>query len=204
MPKHKKNDLLYHGSKIQGLSILKPNISDFERVLVYATESDIFPAIFINNPGGSFEAAWGKSSHGIPFYCERVPNVFERNYSKCVGSIYSLEKKYFYKMENLWEEEFVSDKEVPILKEMEISNVQDYLLKKQKLGKFIFIPFEYRFKYFPTIDEDLIQNSIECVKRFGEENVFSQLRIHHPQALIDEVQSRLKKLNITNDEKLIR
>jgi hypothetical protein len=86
---------LYHSSKTQGLKELKPHISDFERVFVYAKNSIVFSAIFSNTPGGSIEATWGKSALGIPYYCERFAEVFDRNYYKQRASIYFLEAQLF-------------------------------------------------------------------------------------------------------------
>lgn len=185
-----RNDgLLYHGSKLNGLKTLQPNISDFERTLVYATPAKAFAAIFINTPGGTFEALWGRL-RGVPFYCERKKDVFEKNYSGFSGSIYHVKKSVFRKIDRLWQDEYVSERQVFIKREKEITDTKSYLLKMQERKNFIFIPYSKRLDYFPHLDEQLITNCLMLHERFGDQ-AFDQILKYQSEDVLEKVKRRL-------------
>lgn len=185
-----RNDgLLYHGSKVNGLKMLQPNISDFQRTLVYATPTKAFAAIFINTPGGTLEALWGRM-RGVPFYCERKKDIFEKNYSGFRGSMYHVKKTVFRKIDHLWQDEYVSERQVFIKREKEIADTKSYLLKMQARKNFIFIPYNKRLDYFPHLDEQLITSCLILHERFGDQ-AFGQIRKYQSEEVLEKVKSRL-------------
>ncbi len=44
-------EYVYHGSKVNGLKVIEPNISTHQQKLVYATKSPCIATIFSSNSG---------------------------------------------------------------------------------------------------------------------------------------------------------
>jgi len=161
-------EYVYHGSKESGLKSLKPSKAGYNKKYVYAATDISFAAIFINKPGGSLVAKYKRDEASIPYYCERKRGIFNKNYSKQKGSIYVLEKEHFKHLKNLWSEELVSEKEVPVVKEIKIKDLKKFLLDLEKEGKFRVIYYKDRLKHFPRDDIAIERTKEELVKKYGK------------------------------------
>jgi len=118
----------------------------------------------------------------MPYFCEKIRGVFDFNYNK-KGSLYLVDKKYFFKKKSLWKEEFISDNNVPILKEIKINNIKNYLLNLEKEGKFKFIPYEERLNYFPEIDKNIFKVILKLSQKYGKEKVLFFVRKYRSDIL---------------------
>ncbi len=182
--------MLYHGSKKRNLKVLVPSDGGHDKKYVYAVSCEAFAAIFINRPGGSLVASWGRLK-GKPYFCEKKRGVFKRNYEGKQGSIYVVNKKYFSQKKNLWKEEYVSKKKVPVVEEIKINDLGKYMKKLEKEGKFKIIYHRNRLKYFPKIDKELVDSAVKLVEKYGLEKVLPGMKKHQP-AIVKEVMRRLK------------
>ncbi len=183
---------LYHGSKNSNLLELKPFKSGHNNNYVYAVSHQAFAVIFINRPGGSLLASWGRLENGKVFFCERKKGIFDAYYNKQSGSLYFVNKKYFFKQKELWKEEWVSNKKVPIIKEIKIIDLKKYLQNLEKTGQFKIILHENRLKFFPNFDEELINSMTQLIQKYGTNKILPFIQKHYPD-LIDEVLYKIKK-----------
>jgi len=180
---------IFHGSKKKNLSSLIPRESEKGEKFVYAVSEESFAAIFINRPGGSLVASWGRLK-GIPYFCERKKGVIDKNYKKKKGSIYVVDKNLFHKEKDLWKEEWVSKKKVSVLDEIKIFDLKKYLEELEKSGKFKLIYYKDRLKYFPNIDKDLFKTCIGLINKYGEKKILPNIKKYQP-SILDKVLSKI-------------
>ncbi len=189
------NRRLFHGSQTKGLNNFIPSVNGHGRKALYATTEKAFAAIFINRPGGSLEAAWGRYN-GIPYYCERIANVFDKNYSNVQGSIYEFAKESFVNVAGGWEDEYISDCPMSVINELQIYDAKQYMIELAKLGEFIIIPYSNRFDYFPHFEDDFIMNCIDLLNKYGG-TIINDIIKYHP-AIGDKIIS-LANRNYNNE-----
>ena len=189
-------EFVYHGSKIQNLTILHPRDGGFGRNYVYAADDKVQAAIFINRPGGSYVATWGKRKDGKIFFCERKEGIFDEWYSELRGSIYVLDKKQFHQVGFLHPFEWVADKPVEVLEEIQIDNLKDYFLECEKEGRFVLIPFDHRRELYPD-DEDIVRTAIIIMRKYHhqEERILAEIRCHQPH-LENAIKRELAKIKV--------
>ena len=186
-------DYLYHGSKKQNLSEIAPTKNAHKDDYVYTVSNQAFAVIFINRPNGSLLASWGRLDNGIPFFCERQKGVFDSNYDKQSGSLYFFNKRNFFKKKGLWKEEWISDKKVPVIKEIKISDLKKYLENLERNGEFKIIFYEDRLKYFPDFDEELVTVIIQLIQKYGNERILPSVKRLHPKLLVRVINKINKK-----------
>ncbi|MFW6283306.1 MAG: hypothetical protein ACOC1P_04615 [Minisyncoccales bacterium] len=174
---------VYHGSKISGLSKINPFKSGYNKKYVYAVSDPAFAVIFINRQGGSLVASWGRLKDGKPYFCEKIKGVFNSNYKNQNGSLYILDKSYFLRKKGFWNEEFISSKEVPVIKEVKINDLEEYLLELEKKGKFKFIPYEKRLDYFPEIDGNIMKDIKKLEEKYSKEKVLYFVKKYRPDII---------------------
>lgn len=173
--------ILYHGSRQQDLKELKPNKGESQSI--FATSCEAFAAIFINRPGGSLVASWGRLKNKTPYYCELKKGIFKKNYSRQQGSIYIIDSKYFFQNKKHWKEEWVSTKTIPILREIKVNDLKAYLLKLQREKKVKIILFRDRNKFFPNIDNQIIKTAKALIKKYGQEKILPNIRKYRSEIL---------------------
>jgi len=179
-------NVLYHGSSKQNLKFLEPFESGHKKSFVYAVSEEAFATIFINRPGGSLVASWGRLEDGIPYFCERKEGIFEKNYRDRVGSIYIVDKSLFKQKKNLWKEEFISEQKIKPLKEIKVKDLKKHLLRLGLEGKVKIILFKDRKKYFPKIDEKLAETAKKLIEKYGSEKILPAIKKHQPE-LLDKI-----------------
>lgn len=130
---------LYHASRIKGLKNLKPhphNAVDGESV-VFATTDPLFALAMTYGSGNVLAASYSydKNTGKQQFYLDEL----KENSLKLLenpASLYIIEKKNFIQDKRLKDEEFISKKEVKIIREIKIKNV---LKELKRLGAKIIV-----------------------------------------------------------------
>lgn len=176
-------NVLYHGSSKQNLKYLELFEAGHGKSFVYAVSEEAFAAIFINRPGGSLVAAWGRLDDGTPYFCERKKGILEKNYADKKGSIYVVNKSLFKHEKNLWKEEFISKQKIKPIKEIKIKDLKKYLLKLESKGKIKIILFKDRKKYFPRIDEEILETAKRLIDKYGYEKILPSIKKYQPGIL---------------------
>ncbi|MBT4208902.1 hypothetical protein HON59_02030 [bacterium] len=189
--KNEKISYLYHGAKQQNLTELSPFEAGHIKKYVYATSSQALALIFINRPGGSLIANWGKGEEGIPYYCEKIEGVLKKNYAGVKGSIYVVDKRLFSQDNELHNIEFVSKETVPVIKEIKIDDLEEYFKKLNDEGKVNIIYYEDRLKFFPNIDKETVESALKLIKKYGKDKILPDIQKYQPK-ILDEV---LKRIN---------
>lgn len=86
--------ILYHGSNIADIKILKPNQADHDRPYVYMTTIDVVAAFYLCNavekPYYWFPYGFERDS-GVPIYNELYPNALKEVSEGVSGYIYEVE-----------------------------------------------------------------------------------------------------------------
>jgi hypothetical protein len=183
---------LYHGSHIQGLKEITPKESGHGQSYVYAISTLPFALIFAGQGRNTFIASWGRLKDNTPYFCEKKPGAFDLFYKGKKSSIYVLDSKNFFQKENMWKEEYVSEKREEVLEEIKVEDVKEYLLGLEKKGSFKFIPYEDRKKYFPNIDEDAIKDAMKMIEKYGEEKMLKAIQRWRPD-ILEAVKLKLDK-----------
>jgi len=176
---------LYHGTKESGIKELKPKEAGHGKKYVYATREP-FAVIFINRPGGSLVADWGLGEDGVAYYVEKIDGIFDKNYSNVSGSLYALDESLFFQDDSLDRIEFVSDKTVPVIKEIQIQDLKKYLEELENKGELNIINYKERLNFFPTLDEDSVKDTLELIEKYGKDRILPNIRTYRPD-ILDEV-----------------
>ena len=183
---YKEKGYLFHGSDVSGLKSIKPKDSGHNSEYVYATSDLAFATIFSARRGNTLVTMVIKNKEGIPCLCERVEGIFSKLYDGVNSLVYVLDKRGFFHKKGMWENEFVSDKEVPVLEEIEIPDIKESLLELEREGEFKFIEYKDRKKYFPNIDEEEVKDVHSLINKYGERKIHNALEKWRPE-LIDKI-----------------
>ncbi|MEI6296137.1 MAG: hypothetical protein WCO84_00640 [bacterium] len=176
-------EYLYHGSKVNGLTILSPKEAGHKDAFVYAVSELAFAVIFINRPGGSLLQGWGRNKNtGIPYLVEKKEGTIDINYKNIPGSIYVVRKELFFQTSSLWKEEWISKKSVEVVEEIKIINLKEYLLNLERENKLEITYFKDRLINFPNIDNDAIKDARELITKYGN-SVIESIKKYRPEIL---------------------
>jgi len=191
---HESEDVVYHGSQIQNLKVVVPEEAGYKNRYVYASSEIALAAIFINRkPGGSWVATWGFGKNG-PFFCERVKGIFDKWYAGQKGSIYVLSKDDFHHEGYMSSHEWVSEKPVKVVKEIQINDVKQFLLDLEKQGKIKITYYDDRPERYRS-DDDMIEMAIKMIEKYGLKQQIERIREFQPQ-IENRVMEELKKRKI--------
>jgi hypothetical protein len=146
---------LFHGTTSNNLKTLLPNKSTHGKSYVYATHNPILAVLFSSNKLGDFGCSIGSDYSGTPFVCERFSGAFKSCYSLYDISIYIVDKTLFFKADDLFADEFVSDRNVPVLEEMRVHDVFLFLKVLELKKELIIYEFPARPACVPSDDSDL-------------------------------------------------
>lgn len=160
--------MLYHGSKIEGLSVLKPNISFECEKLVYATNEFEYALIRSGNFDISNFMIREEHYEGDNYHelCELKPGAFKELFDR-KGYIYIVKDKYF---EQFREAEFISKTKVPIWNCLVIENILDGLVDNTNVD-LIWYGTEKWEKYWKNVKGGLngyIQRKEESLRKVNE------------------------------------
>jgi len=185
-------EILYHGSKIPGLSRLEPRESGHGKKYVYAVTDPVFAAIFINRPGGSLVQAWGRDAKtGTPVLVERIENAIEKNYAGQEGSIYTVSGKDFERLQGMWDDERVHEGVVEVIREEKIADIKEYLVDQSCAGKLTGFYFKDRQKHPAGSDEALLKSALALIEKYGEQEI-GKIKKYQP-GIVDEVLKRMNR-----------
>ncbi len=175
--------VVYHASRSQGLTLIKPSTSTHNRKWVYATRDIAVAAAFLSPVGGDFTCAIGRDHEtGRMFVCERFQGAFDLRYEGVSGSIYVLPGELFMEAETHWDEEVISEHPIRPIREIRVANVKEYLLSLADEEKLILRSYPDKMPGIPDDDEDLVYRAAIWHKPFGEK-VLEQVKMFHPALL---------------------
>lgn len=190
---------VYHASKTQGLTLIKPSISTHGKMWVYATKDVTMAALFLSGKGGDLTCAVGRDIEtGIPYVCERFAGAFDYRYANVSGSIYVLPSETFMENKTQWEEEVVSESEVTPVEEIKINDVKRFLIELSDNGRLKIFFYPNRPLEIPDDDEDLVCRGIIWTRKWGEK-ILESFRKYHPH-LISRIQKGLEENRYLNDD----
>lgn len=140
-------DILYHGSSVQNLKVLKPRLvstSDKQRIArVFATDNKMVALMFICKPGTPLSIGF---VNGVWYIKEKGPNAFE-GYN-IFGSIYTVNGTGFVKLNSSFDE-YVSLNSVKVINEEKYDNIWKELVKLEKSNQIKLI------RYGDTTHDDI-------------------------------------------------
>lgn len=173
---------VYHGSTVQNLTEIIPH----KNRLIYAVKDKTISAMFIRDTRrghGSFSRSIGHEQ-GIPFIVERYKNALDDLYKNVSGSIYVLQDSSFMPDKLKWQ--MVSKDKQPVIQEIKINDVKEFLIDLEKQNKLKIYCYPSRPKFIPQDDSDLIKevlsfNSPDKLQEFQE--IFPDLYEKHKEIL---------------------
>lgn len=151
------NNILYHGSPIGNLTVLKPHASTHMNNYVYATTDPAIALIFSVEGHGDLDFDL-RMVDGKIIFTERREGAFVKYNSS--GYLYTLDSANFKNMDNLWEMEVVSENEERILSCEYVSNILKRLEEYAKKGKMIIYRYPTKPDFLPKDDSDLVEKYI--------------------------------------------
>jgi len=146
-------NVVFHGSKTQGLKKLYRRSRTHQEEWVYATPSKAVATIFISNGGSDFNYNLsGRGTDESPIILvERKAGMFDEIFNLS-GSLYTLKGDNFQSKKTGWRAEVVSEFDEDIIAEEHIDNVLQKINELAEQGEFKL----YRFPDRP----DFIHSSI--------------------------------------------
>lgn len=195
LKEYEEKGYLFHGTDIANLKSIKPNKSGHKNEYIYATSDLAFATIFSARKGNSLVTMVIKNKEGVPCLCERAEGIFNKLYSRVSATVYIVDKNDFFHKKGMWANEFVSDKEVPIIEEITIPDIKEFLLELEKEeGEFKLVEYKDRKEYFPKIDEEEIDDVHALIDKYGELRIHKTLEKWRPDLLekIDWGQERVE------------
>lgn len=127
--------MLYHASKIQGLSVLMPHKSTGRKAYVYAINNKT-SALCFGAPKDDFDLLMDEAD-GVTVLKECYPRALEKVYSGKQCSLYTVDDELFASGITGWDAEFVSEKPVKVVSEERIPDILAYLLRAVEQGNCI-------------------------------------------------------------------
>lgn len=128
--------IAYHGSVVQGLSVLQPFANPYSNLdypCVYLTTYKPLAAIYIWNKPYKW-MNYGFADDGLPVYTESFPNALKEFYEGVSGSIYSCEGDFEYDADAKIRIAVVSKKDAIIKETDVVQNCYLRILEYEKQG----------------------------------------------------------------------
>ena len=152
---------VYHGSPNGELTILKPHKSTHLNNYVYATTNPIIALVFSINNNGDLDFDLRVVDDKVIF-TERREKAFE--IYKNSGYLYTLDSSNFRHLNNLWDNEVVSENDEKILSCEHVQNILEKFEEYVKEGKMIIYRYPDKPDFIPKDDSDLIDKYINFEK----------------------------------------
>lgn len=127
--------MLYHASKVQGLSVLIPHKSTGRKAYVYAINNKI-SALCFGAAKDDFDLLMDEAD-GITILKECYPHALEKVYSGKPCSLYAVNDDLFVSGATGWDAEFVSENPVEVISEEMVPDILACLLQAAEQGKCI-------------------------------------------------------------------
>lgn len=146
-----QTNIVYHGSPIQGLDIINPNISTHNKSYVYATRNYILALIF-SVKWDDFDILLSKENKKIVLR-ESYKDAFYKIFKNKSGSIYHLPDTTFKLNKTSFSSELVSIKSVKVLREDKIDDIYNTIMESKDI---ILIKYSDNKEY-----QNFVQNHIK-------------------------------------------
>ena len=164
--------IYYHGSDQMDLNIIKPKISTHGKKYVYATKYKNLALIFLSR-WNDFLLTLGtniiKNNLKITLV-ERHKNIIKDVFQNKNGTIYTLESDNFKQIPDMWEFEYISEKEeIPIKMEI-IENILDKINELKFVNEIEIYYYPNRPQNIPENDYDMVEKTIELYKHSKDIN----------------------------------
>ena len=174
-------DKVYHSSYTSGITELTPRPGSHGVPYVYAAKDKVVSVAFMTNKKNSCgDLSYWKGRNqetGKMAIVERYPGAFNDLYNGVSGSIYVLPGDTFQEDKTQWDEEVVSAEAVPILEEIKIDNIWEYLKELEKEGALEIYIYPNRHKSMSQNDDDLVQRILTR----NWTNTFAKLQMVNPE-----------------------
>lgn len=171
-------DVVYHGSSIKDLNVIKSNISSHNIKCIYASDNIAVAMMFMGrtNDLQTLKAIENK----VPILVERKEGILQEVYNK-PGYIYLLPGETFSHQTFLWKPEVISTEEfIKPISIIKCDNILDSLKEQAKQGNLHLYFYPDRPSYVPIDNSDLIKMYINY-ERKGIKGAVHKLLLEYPE-----------------------
>lgn len=182
--------MVYHGSPIDNLTVIKPKISTHNKSCVYAAEERVVALLFMGKRHGDLDTMIA-TINGELTLVERREGVFNTLYNKS-GFLYTLEGKTFNHYDYLWSKEVISFEEAKVINKEVINNIMDSILLEERKGKIKIYHYPNRPDSVPLDNSDLVEKYVKYEIN-GKKGSIDYLLEQYPE-FKEQVEEELKKL----------
>lgn len=153
--------MLYHVSQTLGLKTLKPHRSTHEKAYVYAVENLVIGLLF-GAKKDDFDFIIDIGENGVPAIFECYPKAFQTIYRGKSCSIYEVEESGFQMGVTSWSPEFVCECEVPVVREIVVSDLYQRLHEEESAGRLII----HRYEFCEAYRQKIANHIVDRIFRF--------------------------------------
>lgn len=154
--------MLYHVSPAHGITTLFPRVSTHGKAYVYAIEN-LTTALIFGVKKDDFDFILTTDEKGHPSLSECYPDAFREKYQGHSCSVYEVEEEGFLRGMTSWEPELVSEREVPIVREIVVPDLYERLLEEERKGSLSV----YRYQEEPGYRKRISRHAADRIIRFG-------------------------------------
>lgn len=151
--------MLYHVSSVSGLTVLMPRVSSHGKAYVYAIDNLVTGLLF-GAKHDDFDFLIDADANGTPEIYECYPDAFSTIYQGKSCSVYELREDGFVRGVTSWNPELVCESEVPVEKEIKVTDLYNRLRKEASAGKLILHRYADTQEYRQTITEHIVDRLI--------------------------------------------
>ncbi len=172
------NGVVYHGSSIKDLDVIKSNISSHNIKCIYASDNIAVAMMFMGktNDLQTLKAIVNK----VPILVERKEGILQEVYNN-PGYIYLLPSETFSHQTFLWKPEMISTKEfIKPISIIKFDNILESLKEQAKQGNLNLYFYPDRPSYVPIDNSDLIKIYINYEKK-GIKGAVHKLLLEYPE-----------------------
>lgn len=178
--------MLYHVSQTAGLKSLSPHPSTHQTPYVYAVENMVTGFLF-GAEQDDFDLRISTETDGKPIVMECYPDAFRTAFFGKTCTVYEVEETDFLRGKTAWSAEFVSEKEVAVVREIPVEDLYARLLQEEANGKLTVHRWEDTAEYKRVVSAHIVDRLI----RFGAVDTENSRLKKHYGRLIDALQSIL-------------
>ena len=147
--------MLYHVSQTSGLKTLKPHPATHKKAYVYAIE-DLVTGLLFGAKKDDFDFMIDTDEDGIPVIFECYPEAFQTIYRGKSCSVYEVQESGFQRGMTSWSPELVCEYEVPVVREIVVSDLYQRLCEEESAGRLIIHRYEFCDAYRQKITNHIV------------------------------------------------
>lgn len=153
--------MLYHASQETGLKVLWPHESTHGKCYVYAVRNPLMALLF-GAPKDDFDLLMDEEG-GRPVLYECYPDAFRKIYAGKSCSLYEVENAGFLAHQTGWEQEWVCESPVTVMRETKIRDISLIIMEAVSQGECILHSYSDKAAYQDILREELS----ERIRVFG-------------------------------------